>query len=247
MIPAVRAGGPAAQRVRKTTRGLLVASEFTLALVLLIGFGLLLRSFLRVEAIPAGFRTDRLLTISANLSGPRYRDEAQRVAFARTLLGRVRGLPAVRSAAMTSNLPLTGAGDTRIRVEGRALSAHDDAGSGAVVVINETMARALFPWGDAVGHRIRMEEQPPLWREIVGIAATCANAISKKTRAGVLPPVRARARPSRQFGGVCPIGRRDAARGGGAAQKRSRGRSAAAMGPGRNQSSVYWAHSPRLR
>jgi putative ABC transport system permease protein len=199
LVPAVRAAAPSAPRVRKTAPGLLVASEFTLALVLLVGFGLLLRSFLRVEAIPAGFRTERLLTIGTSLSGVKYRDMAQRVAFAHRLLERVRLLPAVTSAAMTSNLPLTGAGDTRIRVEGlplaplevryvsvspnffqalevpilagRALTEHDGTSAGPVVVINETMARALFPWGDAVGRRIQMEEQPAVWREIVGIAA----------------------------------------------------------------------------
>lgn len=198
MLPAVRAAAPATQRARKTGRGLLVASEFTLALVLLIGFGLLLRSFLRVEAIPAGFRTDRLLTIGTNLSGAKYKDMGHRVAFARSLLERVRLLPAVTCAAMTSDLPLTGAGDTRIRVgglpptprevryvsvspnffqtleipilAGRGLSEHDGASAGPVVVVNQTMARELFPRGDAVGHRIQMEEQPPVWREIVGIA-----------------------------------------------------------------------------
>jgi hypothetical protein len=108
-------------------------------------------------------------------------------------------LPAVTSAALTSDLPLTGAGDARIRIAGlpltprevryvsvspnffrtlgipilagRALSEHDRASAGPVVVINETMAREIFPQGDAVGHRIRMEEQSPVWREIVGIAA----------------------------------------------------------------------------
>src|SRR5207248_311532 len=142
--------------------------------------------YFQIVAIPTGVRMNRLLTISANLSGPKYNDEVQRVAFARSLLARVRELPAITSAAMTSNLPLTGANDTRIRVEGlaraplevryvsvspnffqalevpilagRALSEHDGAGSGAVVVINETMARALFPWADPVGHRIEMEE-----------------------------------------------------------------------------------------
>ncbi len=198
MVPAVRAASPAAVRVRNTARGLLVASEFTLALVLLVGFGLLLRSFLRVEAIPPGFQPDRLLTISANLSGPKYKNEMQRIAFARTLLERARALPAVTSAALTSDLPLTGAGDTRIRIEGspqvpmevryvsvspnffqafevpilagRAFSEHDGAGAARVVLINETMARMLFPAGDAVGHRIQMAEQPPVWREIVGVA-----------------------------------------------------------------------------
>ena len=49
-----------ATRRDKRARGLLIAFEFTLSLVLLVGFGLLLRSFLRVESIPVGIRTDRL-------------------------------------------------------------------------------------------------------------------------------------------------------------------------------------------
>jgi predicted permease len=198
IIPAVRAVSPSAVRVRDAARRWLVICEFTLALVLLVSFGLLLRSFLRVEAIPTGFRADRLLTIGTNLSGAKYKEEAQRIVFARGLLERARTLPAVTAAAVTSDLPLTGAGDTRIRVEGlplapievryvsvsptffhafevpilagRAFSEGDGPGASRVVVINETMARQLFPRGDAVGHRIRMEEQPPVWREIVGIA-----------------------------------------------------------------------------
>jgi predicted permease len=198
MLPAVRAATPAALRIRDTARRWLVICEFTLALVLLVSFGLLLRSFLRVEAIPTGFLTDRLLTVSANLSGAKYKEEAQRIIFARGLLERVRTLPAITAAAVTSNLPLTGAGDTRIRVgglplapievryvsvspiffhafevpilAGRAFSERDGPGASRVVVINETMARQLFPRGDAVGHRIQTDERPAIWREIVGIA-----------------------------------------------------------------------------
>ena len=123
----------------------------------------------------------------------------QRMALAGKLLDQARALPAVTSAAITSSLPLTGADDTRIRIEGtaeppaevryvsvspnyfeamgipivygRPLSERDSATSSAIVVINETMARALFPNGNALGQRIQMDDTPLVWREIVGVAA----------------------------------------------------------------------------
>jgi predicted permease len=179
---------------------LLIASEFTLALVLLIGFGLLLRSFLHVESIPVGIRVDHLLTTGTILNSAKYlNDSARRGALAHDLLSNIQALPAVSSAALTSSLPLTGAEETRIQVEGqsnspaevryisvspgffqtleipliagRALSEHDSAHAAPVVVINQTMARALFPNGNAIGSRIRMEEKPSIWRQVVGIAA----------------------------------------------------------------------------
>ena len=184
--------------LRNRGRALLVGSEFALSLILLVGFGLLLRSFLAVESIPVGIRTERLLTISGNLAR-QYQDETSRITFAHGLLEKVRGLPAISPAALTSSLPLTGADDTRVRIEGvpsppvevrfvsvspnffktmqlpilagRPFSDHDSAGSEYVVVINETMARSLFPNGSAIGQRIQMDEKPPVWREIVGVAA----------------------------------------------------------------------------
>jgi putative ABC transport system permease protein len=103
---------------RNLTRRLLVSSEFTLALVLLIGFGLLLRSFLYLESIPVGIRTDPLLTIDTSLVSPRYKDPARKISFARKLLDRVREIPGVEAAVLTSDLPLTGAGATNLRIEG---------------------------------------------------------------------------------------------------------------------------------
>jgi predicted permease len=187
-----------AKRRHNKVRGLLIASEFTLSLVLLVGFGLLLRSFLQVESIPVGIHTENLLTISANVAG-KYPKMPERIGFANNLLNRARLLPAVSSAAITSSLPLTGADDTRIRIAGitdppmevryvsvssnyfealgipilygRPFSEHDSARAAAVAVINETMARALFPSGNALGQRIQMEDSPSVWREIVGVAA----------------------------------------------------------------------------
>ena len=85
LLPALRstngsqeASGLSSAPVRHNlTRRLLVSSEFTLALVLLIGFGLLLRSFLYVESIPVGIRTDRLLTIDTSLTSAQYKDPAK--------------------------------------------------------------------------------------------------------------------------------------------------------------------------
>jgi putative ABC transport system permease protein len=187
-----------AARRHNRARGLLIACEFTLSLVLLVGFGLLLRSFLRVESIPVGIRTDRVLTLRANVAA-NYPKAAERIALAGNLLDRVRALPAVASASLTSSLPLMGADDTQIRIEGKAdpptevryvsvslnffeamglpivygrpFSERDSAGAAAVVVINQTMARALFPNTDALGQRIQMDETPAVWREIVGVAA----------------------------------------------------------------------------
>ena len=179
-------------------RGLLTACEFTLSLVLLVGFGLLLRSFLRVESIPIGVRSDRLLTISTNLA-TKYPKMAERIALADDLLNRARAIPAAASVAITSNLPLSGADDTQIRIQGtasppvevryvsvspnffeamgipllygRPFSEHDAAGAAPVVVINQTMARALFSNASPLGQRIQMDDTPAIWREIVGVAA----------------------------------------------------------------------------
>jgi predicted permease len=125
MIPALRPAPSLAKDAdlhRTRARGFLVASEFALALTLLIGLGLLLRSFLSVESIPLGFRATNLLTADTSLHSERYRDPAQRIALARRLLENVQALPGVQSAAMTSDLPLTGAGATRIRIEEAAPS-----------------------------------------------------------------------------------------------------------------------------
>jgi hypothetical protein len=112
---------------RNLTRRFLVSAEFTLALVLLIGFGLLLRSFLLVESIPVGIRTDRLLTTATNLTAPKFKDPAKKIMYTRTLLDRVREIPGVEAAVATSDLPLTGAGAANIQIEG--ISSTDPQGT----------------------------------------------------------------------------------------------------------------------
>jgi len=90
------------------TRSLLTISEGALSLVLLVGAGLFLRSFARLSQVNPGFTTERLLTTEVNLAESVYQASAKRNEFLDGVLERVSALPGVRSAAFTSNLPLSG-------------------------------------------------------------------------------------------------------------------------------------------
>jgi putative ABC transport system permease protein len=89
-------------------RSVPVIAQVALALVLLVGAGLLLRSLQRVSAIAFGFRPDHVLT--ARMSASRYPSPLKLRQFVEALLERVRALPGVESAGITSGLPLTGYG-----------------------------------------------------------------------------------------------------------------------------------------
>ena len=105
---------------RHRMRNLLVVSEVALSLVLLIGAGLLIRSFGRLEAVNPGFNPDRLLTMSVHLSGSKYSQDPQVVSFFQQAVEHVRHLPGVRSAGAINFLPLTGmASATGFTVVGR--------------------------------------------------------------------------------------------------------------------------------
>lgn len=93
---------------RGRTQSALVVAEVALALVLLVGSGLLLRSFERLFAIPAGFDASNRLTMQVQASGPRFESDESTVRFFDQVLDAVRRLPAVETAALTSQLPLSG-------------------------------------------------------------------------------------------------------------------------------------------
>ena len=97
-------GGAARQRVR----GLLVISEFALSLMLLIGAGLMLRSFVALEAIDPGFRPDHLLTMVVSVGGSQDAGPGRAPEFYQSALERVRAVPGVASAGMTNHLPIAG-------------------------------------------------------------------------------------------------------------------------------------------
>ncbi|HEV2224257.1 MAG TPA: ABC transporter permease [Candidatus Acidoferrales bacterium] len=93
-------------RSRHRMRSLLGISEIALALVLLIGATLFLRSLNRLLDVNPGFQTDNILTARVSLLGPKYENEAHQTAFFRQVLARVRALPGVRAAAFVNAVPL---------------------------------------------------------------------------------------------------------------------------------------------
>jgi len=89
-------------------RNLLVVTEIALSLVLLIGAGLLIRSFMRVQRVEPGFVPQNVLAMRLAVVGPAYKEDASRVNFYQQLWERVRHLPGVESAGGVSVLPLAG-------------------------------------------------------------------------------------------------------------------------------------------
>ncbi len=105
---ALKEGGrtPSAGAGRGRLRGALVISQMALALVLLIGAGLLVRSFVRLLQTDPGFRPQHVLTVSVSLSGARYGKPGQAQAFFQRLLERLASLPGVQSVGAATTLPL---------------------------------------------------------------------------------------------------------------------------------------------
>jgi predicted permease len=97
-----------ASRSTGLTRSTLVIVETALALILLIGAGLLVKSFLRLNEVNPGFSAERVLTTQLSLPATRYPDPAARRAFWSRLLEQVRALPGVTAAGLTSNVPFNG-------------------------------------------------------------------------------------------------------------------------------------------
>jgi predicted permease len=104
---------------RHRLRGLLVTSELALSLILLIGAGLLIRSFVRLQAVAPGYTTSHVLTMEVAASGPKYKDDKPLANFYREIETRIAHLPGVVAQGTVSVLPLTGSvGWGGINIEG---------------------------------------------------------------------------------------------------------------------------------
>ena len=99
-------GGTAGAR-RNRARGLLVVSEIALSLVLLIGAGLMIRSFIRLEQVNPGFDARNVLTMRLSLPSAQYSELRKRASFFQQVIARIQSVPGVESAAAISRLPLT--------------------------------------------------------------------------------------------------------------------------------------------
>jgi putative ABC transport system permease protein len=130
VLPAIQASKQDLQHVLKegmrgTTlgvgaRGALVVAQVALSLILLVGAGLMIRSFARLTAVDPGFDPEHVLTARISLPVSKYRTGAQQTAFFAALVDRVRALPSVRAAGTINWLPFGGGGSaTDFWIEGR--------------------------------------------------------------------------------------------------------------------------------
>ena len=101
------------------TRSVLVVSEVALSLILLIGAGLMIRSFQNLRNVNPGFDSRQVLTMSVMVSRAKFPSPDQAISFFDRVLQRVRSLPGVESAAVIDNIPLTGGSHQPIAIEGR--------------------------------------------------------------------------------------------------------------------------------
>jgi predicted permease len=182
---------------RAWVRNALVVSEIAFACVLLVGAGLLIRSFIRVLDVDLGFRPSRAVTIRVDPDSS-YSTREKRIAYFDEVLRRVKEIPGVESAGITDALPLGrnrtwGARAKGVTYErgrgpsafprivsdgypaamgiplkaGRDISHLDTATSDPVIMINETMARTLWPGQDPIGKFVINVCAPE--RRVVGV------------------------------------------------------------------------------
>lgn len=167
-------------------RSVLVVTEIALALVLLVGAGLLIQTFLKLRALDIGVNPENVLTLRTSLPRSKYSELPKRTAFYEQVLERVRAVPGVVAAGYATAVPLTWKGGTNgftvegreqgpgqdansrqattgymetmgVKLrEGRFFNPHDDAQSQPSAIINETMARQYWPGESAVGKRFKL-------------------------------------------------------------------------------------------
>jgi predicted permease len=120
LTPSLGEGGREGIGAGKKQRNLLVAGEVALTLMLLVGAGLVLRSFARLLEVPKGFSADHVLTFAVSLSPVRYKTPAQQVQFFDEFRSRVASLPGVDAAGFVNQLPLAGGNvNGGVDIEGR--------------------------------------------------------------------------------------------------------------------------------
>src|SRR5262245_35314853 len=126
-------------------RGALVVAEVALALVLLVGAGLLIRSFLRLQGVETGFNARNVLTMRVALPGARHNDDAKRINFFAQALERMRTLPGVEAAGAINYTPFLGLGTrTGFDIEGRSKPLPDQSmGTTDLCVNDQNFFRAL--------------------------------------------------------------------------------------------------------
>ena len=109
--------GAASGAMTRRPRNLLVMFQVALGMVLLVGFGLLLRSLLHVESAPIGFDPQNVLTATVSLPVSRYSEPSAKTLLLQRAVERVRAIPAVEAVGIVDSLPMAGADTARLSIE----------------------------------------------------------------------------------------------------------------------------------
>ncbi|MFY9571107.1 MAG: ABC transporter permease [Blastocatellia bacterium] len=122
-LHAVLKEGGRSGSARRSVRGLFVVAEVALALVLLVGAGLLMKSFQKIQEVDPGFRAERLLTMQVSLPGGKYNEPQQIDAFFQQALEKIKTLPGVETAGVSTSVPMSGSGSSgSFSIEGRTVA-----------------------------------------------------------------------------------------------------------------------------
>jgi putative ABC transport system permease protein len=185
LVATLKEGGQKGGLQGGRVRNGLVIAEVALALVLVIGAGLMIRSFLRLQQVDPGFNPNNVLTLSVGLPGPKYPEASQAITFFEQAEQRIRALPGVIDVGATNVAALKGSGYTNdMTIEGappedyvreirhktvtfdyfRAMGIQllagrffdkSDNATSPTIIVNEAFARRCFPGEDAVGKRVK--------------------------------------------------------------------------------------------
>ena len=180
-------------------RTALVIAQLALTLPLLVGAAALARSFSSLMNVDPGFSGQNVIGLHMAIPRSKYATDGEIAGFYREVLARVAALPGVTAAGMVNRLPLAGNdlilpfefGTSRVALslqtrsvtpdyfqamsipvrQGRVFTEHDTAQAPLVAMIDERLARTLWPGASAIGKRFRasLPGQQPSWGEIVGV------------------------------------------------------------------------------
>ena len=200
----LKEGGRSGSQARRNRIGsALMISEIALSFMLLVGAGLLIKSFIRLREVSPGFNPANVLTMRLSLPAGKYPQGEPRVQVYRQILERISSLPGVASAGAVLSLPLradtfslgrgylregdpetsTAAGNANFLTvtptyfdtmqiplkAGRRFTDSDTNDKAKVVIVNETMARKLWPGESPIGRKIWVWYDEKFHREIVGV------------------------------------------------------------------------------
>jgi putative ABC transport system permease protein len=136
-----RSGGAGARSHRFTSA--MVIAEVAFTIVLLVAAGLMVRSYMKLEALELGFDTDSLLTGTIQLAEPKWNEPASRLRFQEQLVERVRTVPGVTTATAASGFPPIGGALMRVEIEGRPVIERARAPQAIAISIGDDYFSAL--------------------------------------------------------------------------------------------------------